>query len=252
MKKYFQAFFMAWGMFCSLPCPWRTWNDEARPLMILFLPVVGLIVGAIWMLLGMLMQWLALPLLFMAAVLTILPYALTGFLHLDGYMDVSDAVLSRRGLEERQRILKDPHVGSFAVIMVCCLFLVNFSLFASADKNMDLKPLLLIPAAVRCCAGVAVSLLPPMQTSQYSGNYRTNVRPFHIVTLFLMLAFTLAGSWLLSAWRGLVILAAGIAVYWAAILWAKHDLNGMNGDISGFGLVLGELAAVAAMILSGG
>jgi len=252
MKKYWHAFFMSFGMFTSIPCPYRPWNDDARPLMILFFPIIGVILGALWMLAGMLLRWLELPLMISAAILTILPYALTGFLHLDGYMDVSDAILSRRPLADRQRILKDPHVGSFAVIMVCCLFLVHFSLFASMPEGADLKMLLLLPAAVRSSAGIAVSAMRPMSTSQYAGNYRTSVRLSHLILLGVLFLLTLGGSWLLSGWQGILCLAAGALVYWLAVLLCARDLDGINGDISGFGLVLGELAGVAVMILIGG
>jgi len=152
MKKVIHAFFMALGMFTAIPCPYRPWDEDARSMMILFLPIIGLFVGAIWMGIGMLGELIAMPRLLMAAVMAILPYLLTGFIHLDGYMDVSDAVLSRRSAEERRRILKDPHVGSFAVIMVCILFLLNYGVFASASEDTDLRILLFIPAVVRACA----------------------------------------------------------------------------------------------------
>ena len=252
MKKYLQAFFMAFGMFTSIPCPYRPWNDEARPLMILFFPIIGVILGALWFGAWILFRYLGFPSLLTAALMTILPYALSGFLHLDGYMDVCDAVLSRRGLEERQRILKDPHVGSFAVIMICCLFLVNFSLFASVDANSSMLILILLPAAVRCCAGAAVTLLRPMQTSQYSGTYRTNAKTSHVIILLIMFCLCIAGGYLLDPWRGAAILGIGSAVYWLSVLWGSRNLRGMNGDISGFGLVLGELAGIAALVFIGG
>ena len=31
MKKQLTAFMMAWGMFCSIPCPYKKWDDAARP-----------------------------------------------------------------------------------------------------------------------------------------------------------------------------------------------------------------------------
>lgn len=54
-----------------------------------------------------------------------LPWLVTGFMHLDGYMDVCDAVLSRRELATRQRILKDSHCGAFAVIGMVLLALCS-------------------------------------------------------------------------------------------------------------------------------
>mgnify|MGYP003392776405 FL=1 len=53
--------------------------------------------------------------------MAVYPYLVTGFLHLDGFMDVTDAVKSWRDLERRREILKDSHVGSFAVINLVLL-----------------------------------------------------------------------------------------------------------------------------------
>ena len=80
-----------------------------------------------------------------ALLLAVCPWLCTGFLHLDGYMDVCDAVLSRRDLATRQRILKDSHCGAFAVICMVLLALAQWSVFLQ-EKNPAWLPLLLIPA----------------------------------------------------------------------------------------------------------
>ena len=82
-------------------------------------------------------------------------------------MDVCDAVLSRRDLPTRRRILKDSHCGAFAVICLVLLALGQWSLFLSAE-SIVWQALLLIPAAARACAGLAVLGLRPMDTSQYA------------------------------------------------------------------------------------
>ena len=48
MKRYLRAFAMCQSMFCALPCPWQVWDEEARPLMLAFLPLVGLEIGLLW------------------------------------------------------------------------------------------------------------------------------------------------------------------------------------------------------------
>ena len=46
----------------------------------------------------------------------IIPLVITGGFHVDGFMDTVDAIRSYRSKEEKLEILKDPHIGSFAVI----------------------------------------------------------------------------------------------------------------------------------------
>ena len=107
MKQYLTSFFMAWGNFCALPCPCKRWDTNATPLMLGFLPSVGVIIGAIWAILYFAAVYFGLPYLVVAFLVTFLPFALCGFLHMDGFMDCCDAILSRRDLETRQKILKD-------------------------------------------------------------------------------------------------------------------------------------------------
>ena len=99
----------------AIPCPLRRWNEKAREKMLVCLPLVGLAVGGIWLGLYLLLRHAAIGGLY-AFLMAALPWLVTGFMHLDGYMDVCDAMLSRRELATRQRILKDSHCGAFAVI----------------------------------------------------------------------------------------------------------------------------------------
>ena len=54
MKKQWRALCMAWGMFCIVPCPSRKWDEAARSWMIAWFPLVGLLVGGVWLLLTLL------------------------------------------------------------------------------------------------------------------------------------------------------------------------------------------------------
>ena len=114
MRDWVYGFFMAWGMFLAIPCPKKLWSETARRKMLVCLPLVGLLVGGIWAGAWLLLRGAPGPV--RAAVCAAVPWLVTGFMHLDGYMDVCDAVLSRRDLPTRRRILKDSHCGAFAVI----------------------------------------------------------------------------------------------------------------------------------------
>ena len=71
MKRILHAFFMCQSMFCAIPCPCRVWDEEARPLMLPVLPLIGLEIGALWWLLGWLSGLLNLPVLIRALVLAL-------------------------------------------------------------------------------------------------------------------------------------------------------------------------------------
>ena len=245
MKTYFHAFAMCQSMFCAIPCPWKVWDEQARGKMLLFLPVVGLEIGFLWVILVQICRFLALPALVTGLILAIYPYLVTGFLHLDGFMDVTDAVKSWRDLERRREILKDSHVGSFAVINLVLLVVAQFALFSSAKETANSFILLFVPAVSRCCSTLAVTGLKPMSTSQYAN--REKQTSHLIVTAMLLLAFVSAG-FLMCGKYGFVLLGC-LAGYGLALRRGYRSLEGMNGDISGYALTLGELCAVAVYTL---
>lgn len=243
MKKLLCTFSMTQSMFCALPWPFSVWDEDARGNMLLFLPVVGLEIGGLWMLGWYLSAYLELNPLIRGLILCVLPFLLTGFIHLDGYMDVTDAVGSCRDLEKRRAILKDSHVGAFAVIGCAMLMIAQFS-FASCIEEMG-QPLLLIPVVSRCCSALAVTILPPMSTSQYAGR---DLKKGHVVILGVMLtAALLAGFCLWGKWA--LCLVGTMAGYAFALGKGYKSLEGMNGDLSGYALTLGELAGMATLAL---
>lgn len=248
MKLWFYSFFMAWGMFLALPCPFPKWDEKARDRMLVCLPLIGLIVGGIWALCAWLAEIINCPLLISAFVLSVIPWITTGFIHLDGFMDVCDAVLSRRDLETRRKILKDPHCGAFAVICMVLLAACSLCLFSSGTVGTEkLLPLALIPASTRACAGIAVLALKPMNTSQYS-SMDNGGKAKRLIPLIVMLVTACILPIVLCGVNGLSPAAAAIG-YALFCFYAKSKLGGMSGDVSGYSLTLGELIGIAVLIL---
>ena len=245
MKTYFHAFAMCQSMFCSIPFHGNIWDEKARDKMLLFLPVVGLEIGAIWAFLAWLCKVLNLPVLVKGLILSVYPYLVTGFIHLDGYMDVTDAVKSYRSLERRREILKDSHVGAFAVIGIVLLLLAQFAFMASAKENADLRILIFVPAVSRCCSALAVTALKPMNTSQYADQKKPKS---HIVILISMTALFVTAGFLCCGHYGFVLLGC-LTGFGVALRKAYKSLEGMNGDISGYSLSVAELCAAAVYAL---
>ena len=243
MKTYLYA--MCRSMFCAIPFPGNFWDEKARGKMLLFLPVVGLEMGILWALLAWLCGVLELPMLVRGLILSVYPYLVTGCIHLDGYMDVTDAVRSYRSLERRREILKDSLVGAFSVIGIVLLVLAQFALMASAPETADFRILLFVPAVSRCCSALAVKGLKPMSTSPDAQQEKTNG---HLVVLSFMLCVFLMGGFLLCGRYGFALLGC-MAGYALALRKAYQSLEGMNGDISGYALSIGELCAVAVYAL---
>ena len=248
MKKYFRAFMMSITMFSAIPCPFHKWDDEARPLMTLFLPFVGAIIGGLWTLTAWLVKLVQLPSPVCGIILCAFPFILTGGMHMDGFLDTVDAVKSWRDVEERRRILKDPHVGSFAVIAGCLLIVAQFALFSSANAEANIFTLILIPVVSRTVAALCVTILRPISVSEYSGAYRKGIKKSHIIFLSVVLVVAFALGFVLLGKYGFASLAvtAGYLLY---LIRGFRSLDGMSGDISGYALTFGELCGIAVYAL---
>ena len=167
--KLLTGFLMTWGNFCSLPCPVKRWDDNCKSLMLGFLPTIGLVIGLLWSGIYVGLVYLSFPFLVVSFILAFLPFSLCGFMHMDGFMDCSDAIMSRRPLEERQRILKDTHTGAFAVISAVFMILGYFAFISTAaSMGMDFVNIVIITVLSRSIAGLEVLLSRPLGTSQYA------------------------------------------------------------------------------------
>ena len=239
-------FFMAWGMFCALPCPVKKWDSSRTVGMLLCFPLIGLLIGTLWsgaaLLVSLWGKGMAASLL-----LGVFPALLSGFIHLDGFMDCADAVLSRRDLPERQRILKDSRVGAFAVIALVLWALSGFALFADMPLQGRELCLLFLPAAVRSVTAFSVLTLSPMASSSYAALPRPVSRGKRLTALGEALLFSVLPL-VLCGLPGLAVPVAAVVTA-LAVFSLSRNLGGMNGDISGCALTLGELAGVLALTL---
>ena len=167
--KYFTGLMMAWGNFCSLPCPAKRWDNNYTSLMLGFLPLIGLVIGIIWSAVYFGLVYLGFPFFVVAFLITFLPFALCGFMHMDGFMDCCDAIMSRRPLEERQRILKDSNTGAFAVVSMIFLILGYFCFLSTAvTTGVDFANMVMIVVLSRAVSGLHVLICKPMGQSQYA------------------------------------------------------------------------------------
>ena len=196
-----KAFWQAVSMYTILPVPGLHWDSRADRHILALFPVTGFLVSAIWY--GG--SWLALqmnpPRLLASAITALLPFLFTGFLHLDGFMDVCDAVLSRREKERRLEILKDPHTGAFAVLSSLSLFLLQF---AAADallrKPKNLLCLIFLPVAARGLSAFGLFSFPTLGQSRMAEWMKNDTSVHHRIFVLLIALAAAAGMILVSRW----------------------------------------------------
>lgn len=110
-----------------------------------FYPLVGAAIGLVVWAGAAGLGYLLPPL--PAAVLTLILWVgLTGGLHLDGWMDTADGILSYRPREQMLEIMKDSRVGAMGVLACVLLLMLKLSLIYSLLLDgLDASGLLLLP-----------------------------------------------------------------------------------------------------------
>jgi len=248
MRKFYKGFIMALSMFTVLPTPYVEWDDEGVKNMMKFYPVVGLIVGAIWSAAYYLMNIFNVSIILKSIFVMIVPFIITGMLHLDGFMDVCDAILSRRDREEKLRILKDSTTGAFAVISLVMLFFLQFGgIYSIFEKNVQFYVLILIPIVSR--SGVAFFLLSRVTIKESTlGTYfkKGTNKIDRIIMLISVLIMFVISFFVLNLYGILMIALIIIGITWA-VEKCRKEFGGISGDVAGFALVVGEVIGILTL-----
>ena len=242
---------IALSMYTRLPVPQFPWKDEDMQYAICFFPLAGALTGAVlygWLFAA---DRLGLPSAARCIIASLLPLLLTGGIHMDGFMDTCDAISSWQPREKRLQILKDSHVGSFAVLGCVLYLLVMAGLFSECTMQdaFSLAFIFVLSRALSACLSV---FLPQARNDGMLSSLvnTTAVRALRFSTvLYLVLCFS-ALIWL-SGIRA-ALLALALLLF---ILYYRHMaltvFGGVTGDLAGFFLQLAELIAAAALILGG-
>ncbi|MGM0750974.1 MAG: adenosylcobinamide-GDP ribazoletransferase [Bacillota bacterium] len=203
-------------------------------------PMLGLFVGAF--LLGgyvFLTSFTQISSLGISFYIWVMPIVLTGGIHLDGYMDASDAFFSYREREKRLDIMKDPRVGAFGVLSLVVLLSSRFlfiyeTILQSQSRILIGMVLVSIPFLSRMMMGASLIFIPAAQSSGMGYGLSKNVTRYDFIWIVFGLMLGGIGSFFLNCFYfyalfTLVTLALFWFVYSRSIKW----FGGMTGDTIG-------------------
>lgn len=244
---FFETIAVAFSMFSAIPVPQFAWNGRNMRYALCAFPLVGAVIGLVcagWVRLCVL---LSLPPVLRGAVLCLLPVIITGGIHLDGYADTWDARASHASPERRQEIMKDPHLGAFAAIHICCYLIMSFALWTALPVYYD-GAVMLSFCLSRTLSALAVACFPMAKNTGLAHTFSGAADKESVsVILAVILVITAVLMSLFSRCGAVMVMAAGI-VFLRYYLMAKKDFGGINGDLAGWFLQTAELAMLAAMV----
>ena len=237
------SFLIAWQLLTSIPLGRRELVSQRPGRSMTWFPLVGLIIGAMLAGLDSLLG-LVLPGLPATALLLVAWVAITGGLHLDGFIDCCDGLLVAKPAEARLEIMKDSRVGAFGVIGAVCLLLVKFSALVALAPDDRLRWLLVVPTLGRGAMVWAAWRYPLARQDGFAAWFRQGLGWPHVVVAgltALAVAVLLEGLIGLTAFAGVWLFTILVA------LWVQRRIPGLTGDVYG---ALNELAEVMGLLLA--
>ena len=212
-------------------------------------PAVGLVLGAILVVLDWGFRWL-LPAGVASALLLAAWVALTGALHLDGLIDCCDGLLAPVPRERRLEILRDVHAGAFGIVGVVLLLLTRYAALVALPGDIRLPALLLVPTLARWCMTAAVLLYPYARTGSGLGRKaKTGAgrAQLTIATATMLLVCGFAGLAGLG-WAALLLLLVTVTGSFLLAQWIRSRLGGLTGDAYGAICELAETLGLLVLV----
>ncbi len=246
-----KSFFIAFSMYSKVPVPQFGWKQENMKYVLCFFPCVGVLIGffmAGW-------HWLceACHVGDTAYILAgaAIPALVTGGIHIDGFMDTMDALHSYGDREKKLAILKDPHIGSFSVVMLLLYYMVYVAAFSEIRDWDTLIAVGIGFVLSRIWSAIGVTVFCPAKTEGMVRMLVDSAEKKRVLCFLLAeMAVCVAGILKASAHAALPILVGTLLcfVYYRHLCY--KEFGGVTGDTSGFFLLVCEMVIVAAAALS--
>ena len=244
--------FIAFSMYSKVPVPQTEWNEKNMRYALCFFPAVGALEGLLFYWLWKLLVLFSMPVLIRGAVLCVFPILYTGGIHMDGFLDTADALASHAEQKRKLEILKDSHIGSFAVIAAAAWFVLYFSCCAELQNEKQI--LILAGSFVMSRSYSGLSLV-------YFRNARGSGLAFAFsdaaqkkITRTVLILYVIADCiymYGITPMIGLAAMASAFLLLLYYRIFSYDEFGGITGDTSGFFLEITELVMMIVIVLAG-
>ena len=163
--KLLKAMAIAFSIYSKIPVPQFEWKEEDMEYMMCFFPWIGGVIGLFFFGWAVLCEKFAVGNVCYALIGAAIPLMISGGFHVDGYMDTMDAFHSYQSREKKLEILKDSHIGAFAVI---CFVMYELIYLGAVSMITEKEQILVLAAGFflsRTLSGIGVVSLRCAKTN---------------------------------------------------------------------------------------
>ncbi|MEG2350810.1 MAG: adenosylcobinamide-GDP ribazoletransferase [Hungatella sp.] len=247
--KLLGSLVIAFSTYSRIPMPQRTWDRENMRYVMCFFPLIGVVLGGLLYGFARLAWQLELWVIYYIGG-TLLPILVTGGIHMDGFLDVVDARASYGEREQKLEILKDPHVGAFAMIGCVSYLLLYLGIFTELSSGY-LLAFGVIPMWSRAFSGLAVVRFPKAKKSGLVAAFSDEAQK-QVVSIS-MCGYLVAGFgfliWQLGFMQAIFCLLVSCGVFWYYYRMSMREFGGITGDLAGYFLQIYELVLLATLVI---
>ena len=246
-----KSFFIAVSMYSKVPVPQFEWKEEDMKYIFCFFPWVGALIGGCVYFWNYLCSSFHIGTLCHVMIGAAIPVFLTGGIHMDGFIDTMDALHSYSPKERKLEILKDSHIGAFAVIMLAVLGMVFLGAFSEIKDITLLKVVCCGFFLSRCLCGISVVSFPLAKKDGMLFLFADSSHKRIVKGSLYIQSIACIGCMLYwSVFAGLLVAVVACAALGYYFYRSRKELGGVNGDTSGCFVVLCEgcMVVTAAMV----
>lgn len=249
MKQVVSSFVHAFSMYSKIPMPRASWKKEDMKYAMCFFPLIGVVIGAIMYGAFHLLNYLSVGEILKAAILSVIPILITGGIHLDGWLDTMDARNSYKDREAKLEILKDPHIGAFAVIksMVYAIVLVGF---ISEISNRSFVIIAIGFTLSRAFSGLGVVYFKGAKKDGLLATFSSSAEKK--IVRFVLISYVIACGIVMAILNPVMgiscfIMSGIVFLYYRHM--AYKEFGGTTGDLAGYFLQLCELMILITAVI---
>lgn len=282
--RVIKSIFISFSIYSKIPVPQFEWREEDMKYILVFFPWIGLVIaGAMWLWLWCCQQ-LGINSLCRVLIGTAIPIIITGGFHVDGYMDTMDALHSYQSREKKLEILKDAHIGAFAVIMLVLYYLIyagafsqlcdiissgllNESILGGEVTNTEFATIGTINYCIgnrifivwclgfylsRILSGIGVvSFKPAREDGMLVTFADTAHKKLVKFGLYFQLGICLGIMGYMSLKVGICVIVAALISFVYYYYKSKKEFGGITGDTAGFFVIVCECVITIAAVIGG-
>lgn len=245
-----KSFFIAFSIYSKIPVPQFDWKEEDMKYMLCFFPWIGTVIGVCLGCWRYLCGTLGVGEVCYVLVGAALPLLITGGFHVDGFMDTMDAFHSYQPKEEKLEILKDSHIGAFAVIMLLTYGLIYLGAFSEIKEDGLFGSVCGGFFLSRCLSGIAVVSFPAAKKEGSLSLFAESSKKKVVKWALYLQGGACVGFMLWQAMEGIWLVLAAILAFVYYYGRCKKEFGGITGDTAGYFVVVCEgcIMVVAAVI----